>query len=130
MRSGELKIWVAPIGEPERLVAPGAFVEVDHATVVAGVYRPPNDRGWLYGRPLFVKRADWAKFAALIDSTKNPEDSVSNAPANRQLDHASIIEKAAKMLLEQDHCAPLPMRCVQFGRATPQSIRSRRDHRS
>lgn len=72
MRSGELPIWVAPIGEPERLVAPGAIVEVDHATVVSGVYRPPNDRGWLYGRPLFVKRDDWAKFAARIDSAKKP----------------------------------------------------------
>lgn len=72
MRSGELPIWVAPIGEPERLVAPGAIVEVDHATVVSGVYRPPNDRGWLYGRPLFVKHDDWAKFAARIDSAKKP----------------------------------------------------------
>ncbi|QUM71119.1 hypothetical protein [Sphingopyxis granuli] len=72
MRSGELPIWVAPIGEPERLVAPGAIVEVDHATVVSGVYRPPNDRGWLYGRPLFVKRDDWAKFAARIDTAKKP----------------------------------------------------------
>lgn len=72
MRSGELPIWVAPIGEPERLVAPGAIVEVDHATVVSGIYRPPNDRGWLYGRPLFVKRDDWAKFAARIDTAKKP----------------------------------------------------------
>lgn len=72
MRSGELPIWVAPIGEPERLVAAGAIVEVDHATVVSGVYRPPNDRGWLYGRPLFVKRDDWVKFAARIDSAKKP----------------------------------------------------------
>ncbi|MEN7537199.1 hypothetical protein [Aurantiacibacter flavus] len=72
MQSGELPIWVAPIGEPERLVAPGAFVEVDHATVVSGVYRPRNDRGWLYGRPLFVKRDDWAIFAARIDAAKKP----------------------------------------------------------
>ncbi|QQN74167.1 hypothetical protein [Croceicoccus sp. YJ47] len=72
MRSGELPIWVAPIGEPERLVAPGAIVEVDYATVVSGVYCPPKDRGWLYGRPLFVKRDDWAKFAARIDSAKKP----------------------------------------------------------
>lgn len=79
MRSGELPIWVAPIGEPERLVAPGAIVEVDHATVVSGVYRPPNDRGWLYGRPLFVKRDDWAKFAARIDSAKKPARENSNS---------------------------------------------------
>ncbi len=70
MRSGELPIWVAPIEQPERLVAPGAMVEVDHATVVSGVYRPPNDRSWLYGRPLFVKRDDWTGFAARINSAK------------------------------------------------------------
>lgn len=74
MRSGELPIWVAPIGEPERLVAPGAMVEVDHATVVSGVYRPPNDRGWLYGRPLFVKCDDWSEFAARIDSARKPTE--------------------------------------------------------
>jgi hypothetical protein len=72
MRSGELPIWVAPIGEPERLVAPSAIVEIDNATLVSGVYRPPNDRGWLYGRPLFVKRDDWAKFAARLDTAKKP----------------------------------------------------------
>lgn len=38
MRSGELPIWVAPIGEPDRLVAPSAMVEIDEATVVSGVY--------------------------------------------------------------------------------------------
>ena len=70
MRSGELPIWVAPIGEPERLVAPGAIVEVDHATVVSGVYRPPNDRGWLYGRPLFVKKDDWVRFIAKIEAAR------------------------------------------------------------
>lgn len=67
MRTGELPIWVAPMGESERLVAPSALVEVDEATIVAGVYCPPNDRGWLYGRPLFVKRDDWVKFAASVD---------------------------------------------------------------
>ena len=71
MRSGDLPIWVAPIGERERLVAPGAMVEVDHATVVSGVYRPPNDRRcWLFGRPLFVKKDDWVRFIAKIESTR------------------------------------------------------------
>jgi hypothetical protein len=70
MRSGDLPIWVAPIGEPERLVAPSAMVEVDHATVVSGVYRPPNDRGWLYGRPLFVKCRDWAAFVSSVQQGK------------------------------------------------------------
>lgn len=70
MRSGNLPIWVAPIGEPERLVAPGAMVEVDHATIVSGCYRPPNDRGWLSGRPLFVKRDDWSKFVDGVQRSK------------------------------------------------------------
>lgn len=70
MRSGSLPIWVAPIGEPERLVAPSAMVEVDHATVVSGCYRPPNDRGWLYGRPLFVKRYDWEQFVEHVQGSK------------------------------------------------------------
>ena len=73
MRSGELPIWVAPIGEPERLVASDAIVEVDHATVVSGVYRPPNDRGWLYGRPLFVKKDDWVRFVANIEAERIAE---------------------------------------------------------
>jgi|JI81BgreenRNA_FD_contig_31_7482601_length_1355_multi_5_in_0_out_0_1 hypothetical protein len=101
MRTGELPIWVAPMGESERLVAPGALVEVDESTIVAGVYCPPNDRGWLYGRPLFVKRDDWVKFAARVDSAKKPAADNDLVPANRQLDHASIIERAARMLREQ-----------------------------
>lgn len=72
MRSGDLPIWVAPVGEPERLVAPGAMVEVDHATVVSGVYRPPNDRnGWLFGRPLFIKRDNWERFVAKVQADKS-----------------------------------------------------------
>lgn len=70
MRSGELPIWVAPIGEPETLVASSAMVEVDHATVVSGVYRPPNDRSWVSGRPLFVKKDDWVRFADKIQTTR------------------------------------------------------------
>ena len=71
MRSGELPIWVAPIGEPECLVASGAMVDVDHNTVVSGVYRPSNDRGWLCGRPLFVKKADWVLFIDKIQATRS-----------------------------------------------------------
>ena len=70
MRAGDLPIWVAPIGEPERMVAPSALVEVDRATIVSGCYRPPNDRGWLYGRPLFVKKDDWVQFVAKIEDSK------------------------------------------------------------
>lgn len=88
MRSGELPIWVAPIGEPERLVAPGAMVEVDHATVVSGVYRPPNDRGWLYGRPLFVKKADWVRFTSKIQAMRM----VGQEPASLDLEKRRVGE--------------------------------------
>jgi hypothetical protein len=101
MRTGELPIWVAPMGEPERLVAPSALVEVGEATVVSGVYLPAHDRGWLYRRPLFVKRDDWVSFADQTDSARRREISGGRVAANRQLDHASIIEKAAKMKREQ-----------------------------
>ena len=70
MRTGDLPIWVAPIGELEQMVAPGALVEVDRATIVSGCYRPPNDRGWLYGRPLFVKKDDWVQFVAKVEDSK------------------------------------------------------------
>ena len=68
MRSGELPIWVAPKDAPERVVAPSAMLEVDGATIKAGCYRPPNDRGWLYGRPLFVKINDWNGFVETTQS--------------------------------------------------------------
>ena len=44
---------------------------MDHATLVSGTYRPPNDRGWLYGRPLFVKRDDWVRFVAKVEADKS-----------------------------------------------------------
>lgn len=62
IRSGDLRLWVAPLSERERPVAPSAIVELGRATIVSGCYRPVNDCGWLRGRPLFVKCADWAAF--------------------------------------------------------------------
>lgn len=101
MRSGNLAIWVAPLGEPERQVAPGALVEVDDATLASGVYRPPNDRGWLYGRPLFVKHEDWVAFVRKTDRVKLQGDETENPSANRQLNHSEVISTAATMLKEQ-----------------------------
>ncbi len=80
MRSGELPIWIAPKDGPERLVAPSAMLEVDHATVVSGCYRPPNDQGWLYGRPLFVKRSDWSAFVENVAAAKTPLDRAGSSP--------------------------------------------------
>ncbi|MBB3032547.1 hypothetical protein [Alteriqipengyuania lutimaris] len=70
IQSGELPVWVAPNDGDEKLVDPGAIIEMDHASVVSGVYRPPNDRGWLYGRPLFVKKTDWIEFVASVQAMK------------------------------------------------------------
>ena len=70
MSSGSLPLWVAPIGGPEQEVDPKALLEIDHATIASGCYRPYNDRGWLFGRPLFVKRADWVRFRDEVQRTK------------------------------------------------------------
>lgn len=61
-KSGALPLWVAPFGEPDRQVATGALLEFRKESILAGCYRPSNDFGWLRGRPLFVKRADWRAF--------------------------------------------------------------------
>lgn len=70
VRSGGLPLWVRPIGEGETPVAPEAILEIDRAILAAGIYRPHNDRGWLFGRPLFVKRHDWGAFLAQIIARK------------------------------------------------------------
>lgn len=72
IRSGELPIWVAPTDELEKPVPAESILEMDHATLVSGTYRPPNDRGWLYGRPLFVKRKDWVRFVREVNRAKTP----------------------------------------------------------
>ena len=71
IQSGELPLWVAPKDAPETPVPPKSILQMDHATLVSGTYRPPNDRGWLYGRPLFVKRDDWVRFVAKVEADKS-----------------------------------------------------------
>lgn len=55
---GDLQLWVREDGRDTQ-VARSALLEFDRNCVLTGVYMPPNDRGWLLGRPLFVKRRDW-----------------------------------------------------------------------
>ncbi len=71
IRSGELPLWVAPKDAPETRVDPASILEMDHATLVSGTYRPPNDRGWLFGRPLFIKWGDWVRFVAKVQADKS-----------------------------------------------------------
>lgn len=67
---GDLSLWVSPTDGTERPVDRSALLEFDRQSIVAGVYRPPNDRGWLFGRPLFVKRAEWEKWICSLDSSR------------------------------------------------------------
>lgn len=123
MRSGELPIWVAPIGEPERLVAPGAMVEVDHATVVSGVYRPPNDRGWLYGRPLFVKKGDWVRFTSKVQAmrmVRQEAESLSLGKCRIEESEQTSGRDLLKLFPDQDDTArafvvPLPAALPEIG---------------
>lgn len=65
--SGVLPMWIAPIGEPDRPVAPSALLELGIDSLKAGCYRPYNDRDSdLFGRPLFVKRDHWRAFVAAV----------------------------------------------------------------
>ena len=73
IRSGDLPIWVAPQGEPERLVATGALATIDRRSINGGVfcplseeYKSETDRPWLWERPLFVKWQDWVRFAKSV----------------------------------------------------------------
>lgn len=77
IRSGDLPIWVAPQGEPERLVATGALATIDKRSIGGGVFCPLSeehksnaDRPWLWERPLFVKWDDWVCFASAMDAEK------------------------------------------------------------
>lgn len=77
IRSGDLPIWVAPQGEPERLVATSALATIDKRSIIGGVFCPLSeeykseaDRPWLWERPLFVKWDEWVRFAAAIDEEK------------------------------------------------------------
>lgn len=78
IRSGELPIWVAPQGEPERPVAAGALATVDQRSIQGGVfcpiseeYKSEDERPWLWERPLFVKWDDWVRFVAAVQSEKS-----------------------------------------------------------
>ncbi len=94
LRSGDLPVWVAPQGEPERLVATGALATIDKRSIVGGVFCPQTeehkselDRPWLWERPLFVKWDDWVRFAAKLDAERltvshDPKDSAH--PVNLQ----------------------------------------------
>jgi len=105
LRSGELPLWVAPLDGPEKPVPAESILEMDHATMVSGTYRPPNDRGWLHGRPLFIKWSDWVKFVAKANAEKEFPPASGNGegkvPANRQLDHKKILERVREMRAEQ-----------------------------
>ena len=79
IRAGDLPIWVAPKGEPERLVAVGALATIDKRSINGGVFCPVSeeykseaDRPWLWERPLFVKWVDWVSFAMALDNKMRP----------------------------------------------------------
>ena len=73
LQSGELPVWVAPLDGPEKPVPAESILEMDHATMVSGTYRPPHDRGSLHGRPLFIKWNDWVQFVATTNAEKEAE---------------------------------------------------------
>ena len=81
MMTGTLPIWIATKDQGDRPVAPSALIEVGDATVVSGCYLPSHDRGWLYGRPLFVKDRDWLAF---VDAVAD-EEGIGAAAADRQV---------------------------------------------
>lgn len=81
IKSGALPIWVAPIDGPERVAAPNAFLELGRESIIAGVYRPYNDHAsWLYGYPLFVKRADWASFLSGLPRVETAPEPIDPTP--------------------------------------------------
>jgi hypothetical protein len=77
IRTGEIPIWVAPIGEVERRVAPDALATIDKRSIAGGVFCPRSEeyksddqKPWLWERPLFVKYDDWVRFADKADAVK------------------------------------------------------------
>lgn len=82
IRFGDLQLWVRPIGEGDTPVANSAILELTHDTIATGVYIPMNDDGWLRGRPLFIKKADWATFITDLPRREGP-DSEKPATAGR-----------------------------------------------
>jgi hypothetical protein len=84
IQSGVLQLWVRPIGEGETPVAKNAILEFTHDTFATGVYIPMNDKGWLYGKLLFVKTSQWATF--IIDLSRRQKPAISNRPSKIEAD--------------------------------------------
>ncbi|MXO75014.1 hypothetical protein GRI40_07245 [Altererythrobacter aerius] len=100
IRSGDLPIWVAPHGEPERLVAVGALATIDKRSIAGGVFCPQSeeykadaDRPWLWERPLFVKCDDWVSFATEVDAERLP--GVAKSPGTREPKFAPNLQLVA-----------------------------------
>lgn len=98
IRCGDLPIWVAPIGEPERLVAPRALGTIDKRSIQTGTFFPISqeyksdaDRPWLWERQLFVKQDDWVHYVATVQAEKKagPEGLDSIGPAEAGADELS-----------------------------------------
>ena len=97
IRSGDLPVWVAPQGEPERLVATGALATIDKRSIAGGVFCPQSEeykseaeRPWLWERPLFIKRDDWVQFAASLDAEKT-----TMGQETKEHDHAVNLQPVA-----------------------------------
>lgn len=109
--AGELPIWVAPIDGSEKLVAPGAFIELGRETILAGCYRPYNDRSWLVGRPLFAKRRAWEEFEGKLIGRIGEEVERASKPRKKPGPRANPMwEIAVAIVTEQ---------CVAAGMARP-----------
>ena len=89
IRTGELPIWVAPMGEVERLVSPDALATIDKRSIAGGVFCPRSEeyksdeqKPWLWERPLFVKYDDWVRFAEETDAVKKRRVRKTNQSSN------------------------------------------------
>lgn len=71
---GTLPVWYSPKDGPEKVAAPEAFLELQKESIICGTYRPPNDRGYLYGRPLFVKRSNWQTWIDDLKQRYRPQN--------------------------------------------------------
>lgn len=126
LRSGELPVWVAPLDGPEKPVPAESILEMDHATMVSGTYRPPNDRGWLHGRPLFIKWDDWVQFVATTNAEKEaerlPDPDQEKRPRSTQFVTLSeALSWIAFRVSMSDEKLFLVMDLQQFGEHTPET---------
>ena len=85
IRCGVLPIWVAPIGEPDRVIAPGELATIDKRSMQAEIFFPQSEeyksekhrpRHWAH--PLFVKWADWVRFVSEVQADKSQHVSSTN----------------------------------------------------